>query len=82
MIADFKLKSHQSVNEKIIDFKLNSISAITLDALDVKSAEGRRRLSQSKGYRMVPLSGTFTAKSGGVFCPQNSKRACFKAPKI
>ena len=79
MIADFKLKSPQSVNEKRIDFKLNSISAITLDALDVKSAEGRRRLSQSKGYRMVPLSGTLTVKNGPQKLPQNSKSYHFKA---
>ena len=44
-------------------------------------AEERQRLSQSKGYRMVPLSGIFTVESGGVFVPQNLKRAYIKGGK-
>ena len=82
MIGDFKVKSPQSVIEKIIDFEIKSISATTPLPLDVPSPEGSRRLSQSKRYRMSYLSGTFTVKSGGVFRPQIPKGHVFRAPKI
>ena len=82
MIGDFKVKSPQSVIKKRIDFKLLTISAITLRPLDVPPAEARKRLSQSKRYRTVPLSGTFTVKSGGVFVPQISKVHDFNSPKF
>ena len=77
LIGDFKVKSPQSNQRKIIDFKVKTISPITRDPLDVPSAEESRRLSQSEGYRTVPLSGTFTVKSWGVFRPQISKRGTF-----
>ena len=72
-IGDFKVKSPQSNQRKRIDSKIKSISAITRRPLDVKSSEARKRLSQSERYRTVPLSGTFTVKSGGVSSPQKSK---------
>ena len=82
LIGGFKVKIDQSVNEKRIDSKIKTISAITFGPLDVPSSEARRRLSWRKRYRTVPLSGTFTVESGGVFVPQNSKRHDLKAPKI
>jgi hypothetical protein len=81
LIGDFNIKSHQPITEKRIDFKLLRISAISRGPLDRRRAEDCWRLSQSKRYRMVPLSGTFTVESGGVFVPQISKTATFK-PKV
>jgi hypothetical protein len=78
LIGDFKVKSQMGNQQKRIDSEIKSISAITLDPLDVPSPEGHGRLSQSKRYRMVPLSGTFTVESGGVFVPQLFKRHLFR----
>ena len=78
MIGDFNVKIDQSNHQKRIDSEIKSISAITLDPLDVPSSEARGRLSQSTRYRMVPLSGTFTVESGGVFVPQNFKSYHFE----
>ena len=60
---------------------MKSISAITLDPLDRKTSEDCKRLSQSERYRTVPLSGTFTVKSG-VFRRHNFSKAINLRPKI
>ena len=77
MIGDFNVNIDQSNYQKRIDSEIKSISSISRRPLDVSSPEGHGRLSQTKGYRTVPLSGTFTVESGGVFVPQISKWACF-----
>ena len=82
LIGDFKVKSPQSINKKRIDFEIKSISAITPLPIDVPSSEARGRKSELTLYRTVPLSGTFTVESGGVFVPQLLKTHEFKAPKF